>query len=207
MLYPSVNEFLQANIPPFIMKVMRAIFPFCTIKVNKPIPPTGSAPQSTEKIQIERRPIGEVTCYKVRKVVLYNCIQLLDLALIFCALVFLFIRFVFFFSAVKRVIMQTNAQRVILPSWAIQQEGVWRNWSEQNDYWISKNSSLPPANEFCEGNVFTGVCLSTGGVCEGDPRTVKSGRYASYWNELLFINKSVEKLATITISEHLLLLK
>ena len=24
---------------------------------------------------------------------------------------------------------------------------------------------LPPANQVCEGNVFTGVCLSTGGVC------------------------------------------
>ena len=24
---------------------------------------------------------------------------------------------------------------------------------------------LPPANEVCEGYVFTGVCLSTGGVC------------------------------------------
>ena len=27
---------------------------------------------------------------------------------------------------------------------------------------------LPPANEVCEGNVFTGVCLSTGwGLCSG----------------------------------------
>ena len=26
---------------------------------------------------------------------------------------------------------------------------------------------LPPANEVCEGNVFTGVCLSTGGLCPG----------------------------------------
>ena len=26
------------------------------------------------------------------------------------------------------------------------------------------NSYLPPANEVCEGYVFTGVCLSTGGV-------------------------------------------
>ena len=26
-------------------------------------------------------------------------------------------------------------------------------------------SLLPPANEVCEGYVFTGVCLSTGGVC------------------------------------------
>ena len=25
--------------------------------------------------------------------------------------------------------------------------------------------SLPPANEVCEGYVFTGVCLSTGGAC------------------------------------------
>ena len=27
-----------------------------------------------------------------------------------------------------------------------------------------KNGLLPPANEVCKGNVFTGVCLSTGGV-------------------------------------------
>ena len=27
------------------------------------------------------------------------------------------------------------------------------------------HSLLPPANEVCEGHVFTGVCLSTGGVC------------------------------------------
>ena len=25
--------------------------------------------------------------------------------------------------------------------------------------------SLPPANEVCEGYVFTGICLSTGGAC------------------------------------------
>ena len=77
---------------------------------------------------------------------------------------------------------------------------------------------LLPANEVCESNVFTGVCLFTGegvsvqlsrgvsvwGLCpgclssggisvrggevsvQGDPHTVKSGRYASYWNALLF---------------------
>ena len=50
-----------------------------------------------------------------------------------------------------------------------------------------------------EGNVFTPVChsvhgvggslsgrsLSRGGLCQGDPHTVKSGRYASYWNAFL----------------------
>ena len=67
---------------------------------------------------------------------------------------------------------------------------------------------ISPTNEVCEGNVFTGVCLSTGGLglcsagslsgegvsvqglglCPGgvpvqeDAPKVKSGRYASYWN-------------------------
>ena len=61
--------------------------------------------------------------------------------------------------------------------------------------------SLPPANEVCEGYVFTGVCLSTG-VCIqrgglhlggwADPPPIgyygtrsTSGRYASYWNAFL----------------------
>ena len=72
---------------------------------------------------------------------------------------------------------------------------------------------LPPADEVCEGNVFTGVCLSTGGgvlcpggglclgglsggclclgglcpggLCQGDPHTVMCRRYASYWNAFL----------------------
>ena len=65
---------------------------------------------------------------------------------------------------------------------------------------------LAPANEVCEGYVFTGVCLSTGGgspsgggLCPGEevsvretpqtetPRTVMSRRYASYWNAFLFL--------------------
>ena len=58
---------------------------------------------------------------------------------------------------------------------------------------------LPPTNEVCEGYVFTGVCLSTGGslsggrvsvqggLCQGDPPgTVTCGRYASYWSAFLF---------------------
>ena len=63
----------------------------------------------------------------------------------------------------------------------------------------TESASLPPAKEVCEGNVFTGVCLSTGrggvsvqgeflfrgGLCQGDPRTVTCGRYASYWNAFL----------------------
>ena len=34
---------------------------------------------------------------------------------------------------------------------------------------LSKNMFLPPANKVCKGNVFTGVCLSTGGLslCPG----------------------------------------
>ena len=48
-----------------------------------------------------------------------------------------------------------------------------------------------PQNEVCEGYVFTGVCLSTGGGSRSlsrteTPRTVTSGRYASYWNAFLF---------------------
>ena len=63
-----------------------------------------------------------------------------------------------------------------------------------------KPQYFPPANKVCEGNVFTGVFLFTGGgggcLCpggvfvrwvlyQGDPPTVKSGRYASYWNAFL----------------------
>ena len=65
---------------------------------------------------------------------------------------------------------------------------------------------LPPANEVCEGYVFTGVCLSTGGVSAplhagihtppgqtppGQTPPVHagirstSGRYASHWNAFL----------------------
>ena len=63
-----------------------------------------------------------------------------------------------------------------------------------------------PSNEVCEGNVFTGVCLSTGGswslsrgglcpgclcpggLCPGRPPCmVNNGRYASYWNAFLLI--------------------
>ena len=83
-------------------------------------------------------------------------------------------------------------------------------------YWTDSlcDNLLPPANEVCEGYVFTGVCLYTGGIsvwrifvqvvsvwggvsvqvggslskgvlCQGDPRTVTSGWYASYWNAFL----------------------
>ena len=68
-------------------------------------------------------------------------------------------------------------------------------------------SFLPITNEVCEGYVFTGVCLSTGGVCpiacwdtitppspeaDSPPCAVHagirstSGRYASHWNAFLF---------------------
>ena len=66
------------------------------------------------------------------------------------------------------------------------------------------NYLLPFANEICEGYVFTGVCLSTGGSLrtetplDRDPltgqrsppgqRTVTSGRYASYWNAFLLVD-------------------
>ena len=37
---------------------------------------------------------------------------------------------------------------------------------------------LPPANEVCEGYVFTGVCLSTGGVCSiAAGKHIPLGRY------------------------------
>ena len=42
------------------------------------------------------------------------------------------------------------------------------------------NLLLPPANEVCEGYVFTGVCLSTGGgdsTCAGTPPRSAPGRY------------------------------
>ena len=68
---------------------------------------------------------------------------------------------------------------------------------------------LPPANEVCEGNVFTGVCLSTeqhawqgacvargrrawqvGACVAGGMRGRRDGhcsrRYASYWNAFLY---------------------
>ena len=41
---------------------------------------------------------------------------------------------------------------------------------------MTSGTFLPPANEVCEGYVFTGVCLSTGGGGS------TSGRYGSYWN-------------------------
>ena len=62
---------------------------------------------------------------------------------------------------------------------------------------------LPPTNEVCEGYVFTGVCLSTGGVCLWSrgvsplvrhPHPVRrstSGRYASYWNAILLLWKLI----------------
>ena len=85
-------------------------------------------------------------------------------------------------------------------------------------FWNSGSYLLPPANAVCEGNVFTGVCLSGGGICpegvlcpggslsrrgslsrgslsgeslsRGDPPPlyVNSGRYASYWNAFLFFS-------------------
>ena len=43
---------------------------------------------------------------------------------------------------------------------------------------------FPPTNELYDGNVFTGVCLSTGVSIR--EISVKSGRYTSYWNAFLF---------------------
>ena len=46
---------------------------------------------------------------------------------------------------------------------------------------------LSPANEVCEGHIFTGVCPQ-GGVSVREtppPCTVTCGRYASYWNAFL----------------------
>ena len=90
-----------------------------------------------------------------------------------------------------------------------------------------------------QGNIFTGVCLSTGGssswgvsvqdglcpggsisrmvfvqyvvsvqgdLCQGDPRMVKSGRYASYWNAFLFCRCSHTSIC-MSISNHQLRFK
>ena len=38
------------------------------------------------------------------------------------------------------------------------------NFKYVNKFW-TQGRLLPPSNEVCEGYVFTGVCLSTGGVC------------------------------------------
>ena len=79
-------------------------------------------------------------------------------------------------------------------------------FTTRNEVW-GKVIFLPPANEVCEGYVFTGVCLSTGGhawqgscvaggmhgrwACMvGDVRDRRDGhcsnQYASYWNAFLF---------------------
>ena len=46
---------------------------------------------------------------------------------------------------------------------------MWYQWTHQMIvHWSLLGllrSFLPPANKVCEGNVFTGVCLSTGGAC------------------------------------------
>ena len=69
---------------------------------------------------------------------------------------------------------------------------------------------LPPANEVCEGYVFTGVCLSTRGggrawLLPGGLHGIRrdteirsmSGRYASYWNAFLFLCKICDGLCFI----------
>ena len=39
-----------------------------------------------------------------------------------------------------------------------------------------------------QGDLCPGEVSVEGGICQGDhPRTVKSGRYASYWNTFLFV--------------------
>ena len=87
------------------------------------------------------------------------------------------------------------------------------SYCAQLNFWRSKlriilRSLLPPASEVCEGNVFTGVCLSTGGGSlsrgglypggsldrdetpgQRPQRTLTSGRYASYWNVCLLLIK------------------
>ena len=50
-------------------------------------------------------------------------------------------------------------------------------------------TSLPPANEVCEGYVFTGLSVCPQGwnlSGRPSPWTVMCGRYASYWNAFLF---------------------
>ena len=50
---------------------------------------------------------------------------------------------------------------------------------------VSRCEVLPPANEVCEGNVFTGVCLSTGG-CIYPGRSLPGGSLSGrppYGNE------------------------
>ena len=39
---------------------------------------------------------------------------------------------------------------------------------------------LPPTNEVCEGNVFTGVCLSTGGGMHGRKGVWRGGAYVAW---------------------------
>ena len=41
----------------------------------------------------------------------------------------------------------------------------------------------------CLGGSISGGISVQGGLCHGDPRTVTSGRYASYWNAFLLINE------------------
>ena len=90
------------------------------------------------------------------------------------------------------------------------QPGVCSTW----EIFSFRFSLLPPANEVCEGYVFTGLCLSTEGVCmegghawqgrcawwgghawqgtlHGRYYEVRSmtGWYASYWNAFLFALK------------------
>ena len=70
---------------------------------------------------------------------------------------------------------------------------------------------LPPANEVCEGYVFRGVCLSTGGTHIPSPRTrmspgryyqmrSMSGRYASYWNAFLLKPAFVVSVARLSLT-------
>ena len=81
---------------------------------------------------------------------------------------------------------------------------LWDNQEQHQAQWFV-SLLLPPANEVCEGYVFTGVCLfsgvgmflsrgvsvqvgsMSGGVCRGDPHTVMCGQYASYWNAFFFL--------------------
>ena len=81
--------------------------------------------------------------------------------------------------------------------------GILRAHELEAHYLLYKKSKattlfLPPANEVCEGYVFTGVCPQgglglcpgaslSGGLCLSDTsRMVTSGWYVSYWNAFLF---------------------
>ena len=50
---------------------------------------------------------------------------------------------------------------------------------------VSVQGGLCPGG-FCPGGLCPGVVSVQGGLYQGDPRTIMSGQYASYWNAFLF---------------------